>query len=240
MNRRTQVWLHFKSIIPAAEQGESEYPYFHSSGIMDAVKTEVWGLEGFGVNNDDQKPNLNFHGDIVALGPLRRDLLPLYQKWDSDFLVNRTTAVIRPFTVEAEALAYDRYSNDPSYALFTIYERSTNRPIGKTYLSDIHDHTAEFGIVIGESDCQGKGYGTETTRLMLDYAFTILGLNNVMLTVYEYNHAGIQAYRKAGFREFGRRRQAKWMNGRFWDVIYMDCIADEFESIVLKKLFPQN
>lgn len=192
------------------------------------------------MNMDDQGLNLNFQGEYVALGPLRRDLVPLYQKWDSDFLVNRTTASLRPLTLEAEAEAYDRYSNDPNYALFTIYERSTKRPIGKTYLSGIHDRTAEFGIVIGESDCQGKGYGTETTRLMLDYAFTVLGLQNVMLIVYEYNAAGIRAYQKAGFREFGRRRQSKWMNGRFWDAIYMDCIASEFESPVLKKMFHQD
>ncbi len=36
----------------------------------------------------------------------------------------------------------------------------------------------------------GRGYGTETTRLMLDYAFTALGLHNVMLTVFVFNAAG--------------------------------------------------
>jgi RimJ/RimL family protein N-acetyltransferase len=205
--------------------------------MMDAIKRNTWVLESADMNHDDQKANINFQGDLVALGPLRRDLAPLYQKWDNDFLINRTTAAMRPVTLEAETEGYDHYSNDPRYVLFTIYERSTNRPIGKTYLSDIHERTAEFGIVIGEIDCQGKGYGTETTRLMLDYAFTVLGLQNVMLLVYEYNLAGIRAYQKAGFREFGRRREAKWMNGRFWDVIYMDCIAGEFESIVLKKMF---
>jgi RimJ/RimL family protein N-acetyltransferase len=54
-----------------------------------------------------------------------------------------------------------------------------------------------------------------------------------MLTVYEYNLAGLRAYQKAGFREFGRRRQSHWMGGQLWDVIYMDCLATEFESPVL-------
>lgn len=39
----------------------------------------------------------------------------------------------------------------------------------------------------GESDARGRGVGTEVTRLVLDYAFTILGLHNVMLRVYSYN-----------------------------------------------------
>ena len=45
-------------------------------------------------------------------------------------------------------------------------------------------------------------------RLLLDYAFTVLGLHSVMLTVVEYNHAGRRCYEKAGFREMGRRRES--------------------------------
>jgi RimJ/RimL family protein N-acetyltransferase len=55
---------------------------------------------------------------------------------------------------------------------------------------DHRNRSATFGILIGEPECRGKGYGTETTRLMLDYAFTTLGLHNVMLTVFEFNPAG--------------------------------------------------
>jgi diamine N-acetyltransferase len=111
------------------------------------------------------------------------------------------------------------------------------RPIGFTYLSDIAEQKAEFGIVIGERACQGKGYGTEATRLMLDYAFNILNLHNVMLKVAAYNEAGIRAYEKAGFQVIGRRREVKMINGKRWDMIYMDCLATEFESPVMRLLF---
>jgi diamine N-acetyltransferase len=187
--------------------------------------------------NNNRLPLLNITGEKVALGPMRRDLIPLYQKWDTDFAINRTTTHVRPVTLEEEAEAYDRYTKDPAHVFFTIYEKETLRPIGKAYLGDIARFTAEYGIVIGETECQGKGYGTETTCLVLDYAFTVLGLHNVLLTVMEYNLAGIKAYEKAGFRAIGRRRQARWMNGKLWDVIYMDCLATEFESPVLARLF---
>jgi RimJ/RimL family protein N-acetyltransferase len=183
------------------------------------------------------RPLINIEGEKVALGPLLRELIPLYQKWDTDFEINRATSSIRPVTLEEETDAYDRYIRDKTMVLFTIYERQSFRPIGKTYLSLSNHNDAEFGIVIGEQDCQGKGYGTEATRLMLDYGFTILGLHNIMLTVLEYNIAGIKAYEKAGFRIIGRRRKARRMNGQLWDVIYMDCVPDEFESPVLGKLF---
>jgi RimJ/RimL family protein N-acetyltransferase len=72
---------------------------------------------------------------------------------------------------------------------------------------------------------------------MIDYAFTALGLNNVMLTVSEYNLAGRRAYEKAGFREFGRRREADTIGGQLYDEIFMDIIASEFESPVLGEIF---
>jgi RimJ/RimL family protein N-acetyltransferase len=183
------------------------------------------------------RPLINIEGEKVALGPLSRELIPLYQKWDTDFEINRTTSGARPVTLEEEADAYEKCIRDKDFVLFTIYERQTWRPIGKTYLYLTGHQNAEFGIVIGEHDCQGKGYGTEATRLMLDYGFTILGLFNILLTVLEYNLAGIKAYEKAGFRVIGRRRKARWMNGKLWDVIYMDFVAGEFESPVLSKLF---
>ena len=96
---------------------------------------------------------------------------------------------------------------------------------------------ADFGILIGEAEARGKGYGTETTRLMLDYAFTALGLRNVALTVAEWNVAGQRAYAKAGFREFGRRRACWPMGGRWWDEMHMDALASEFESPVLARIF---
>ena len=93
---------------------------------------------------------------------------------------------------------------------------------------DWQNGTAEYVLYIGEADCRGKGYGSEVTRLMLDYSFGTLGLHNVFLRVYGYNLAGYHAYLKAGFRECGRRRQCKRLGGELWDVIYMECLAAEF------------
>jgi RimJ/RimL family protein N-acetyltransferase len=178
-------------------------------------------------------------GDLVALGPLRRDLLASYERWINDFQTVRTLAVPPlPVTTEAEAAWFDNHAASDD-ALFTVYERATWRPIGNTGLHriDYRNRTATFGIMIGEPDCRGKGYGTEAARLMLDYAFTALGLHNVMLTVYEFNLAAQRAYQKAGFREIGHRRGARLMGGKYWDEIFMDCIAGEFESPLLKTVF---
>ncbi len=186
-----------------------------------------------------QPPIINITGEKVAFGPHRRDLVPLYLKWMNDFEVTRTLALPpRPMTLEAEEAWYDQATRDERAVGFTIYERATLRPIGNTSLVKIdHRHrTAEFGILIGEKDCWGQGYGTEATVLMLDYGFTALGLQNILLHVYSDNERGIRAYTRAGFREIGRRREAHRRGGRAYDVIYMDCLASEFQSSVLYQI----
>lgn len=189
---------------------------------------------------DNRGPILNIEGDLVALGPLRRDLLPLYQRWINDLDTTRTLDLPpRPMTMEKELDWYDRQSKTEDDVPFTIYERETLRPIGNTGLHgvDHRNRSATFGILIGEPECRGKGYGTEATRLMLDYAFTALGLHNVMLTVFEFNPAGIRAYEKAGFKAIGRRRKCRMMGGKLWDEVHMDCLSSEFESPVLRRIY---
>jgi diamine N-acetyltransferase len=48
---------------------------------------------------------------------------------------------------------------------------------------------------------------------------------------------GVRAYEKAGFKEFGRRRQSRRSGGELRDEIFMQCLSDEFESPVLGRTF---
>ena len=188
-------------------------------------------------------PIFNVVGDLVALGPLRRDLAPLELRWANDFTATRAyDDVPLPVTEETFLATHDRIVGQGRHILFTLYERATERPIGHTGLLRVEwrDRTAEFDLFIGPPEARGKGYGSEATRLVLDYAFTALGLHSVFLRVYAFNLAGIRVYEKAGFREAARQRECFWMNGRFWDLLYMDCLAREFArsgSPVLGRIF---
>jgi RimJ/RimL family protein N-acetyltransferase len=186
-----------------------------------------------------EQPIINIVGEKVALGPRRHDLIPLHQRWINDFAAARNLGAFGPVTLEQETAYFERLNTTETSAFFVIYERAGWRPIGNTELMHIEyrNGRADFGILIGEADARGKGYGTETTRLMLDYAFTALGLHNVMLSVYAYNPAARRAYEKAGFREFARRRESVWMGGRLWDTIFMECLAPDFVSPTLARIF---
>lgn len=185
------------------------------------------------------RPVLCLAGERTALGPLRHDLAPLYHAWHNAVETTRTYALPTPITLEQQEALVATLSTSPDRAFFTIYESAGWQPIGMSYLTDIdHRHRrAEFGILIGEPAWRGQGLGTEATLLTLDFAFSVLGLHNVLLTVYAYNLAGQHAYARAGFRECGRRRECHWMAGKLWDEISMDCLATEFTSPVLGQIF---
>lgn len=181
-----------------------------------------------------EPPIVNIVGDKVALGPSRKDTLPLVYRWLNDFQVSILSGdPVRSITMESlqAELERDNKEQNQRWVDFTIYEKATMRPIGGAGLREIRwpAATATYGIIIGEKECWNKGYGTETTRLILDYGFTVLGLHNIMLTTYAYNLGAIRAYTKAGFREMGRRREAHIWGGRRYDEVAMDCLSAEFE-----------
>jgi hypothetical protein len=72
------------------------------------------------------------------------------------------------------------------------------------------------------------------------WAFTVMGLHNILLVTFSWNLPAIRAYTKAGFREIGRRRGAVVTYGQRYDQVLMDAVADEFTDLVLAKQAPPN
>jgi RimJ/RimL family protein N-acetyltransferase len=184
---------------------------------------------------DAAPPILNIVGEKVALGPQTRALAPLLARWCNDFEVAVYSGDdLRPTAVELYEAEHEKSSKEwqSRQTAFTIYERATLRPIGIAewrHIDQAH-RTADYGILIGEKDCWGKGYGTETTRLMLEYAFTALNLHSVTLTTSSFNTRAIGAYTRAGFREFGRWRDSRRFGERVYDTVFMDCLASDFKG----------
>jgi RimJ/RimL family protein N-acetyltransferase len=179
-------------------------------------------------------------GERVALAPIEAETVPLFYRWFNDMELLRTAGIgDGPWTMERVEAWCKRFNGNEGEAWFMVFERESDRPIGFAGLRDIDERhgTAEYAISIGEASARGKGFGTEATRLMLDYAFVARGLHSVLLDAAEYNPAGIRAYEKAGFREIGRRRESDVMGGKRWDTVYMQALASEFDSPVLGRIF---
>jgi diamine N-acetyltransferase len=193
------------------------------------------------VSDAADQPIVIVSGDLVTLGPVTRDVVPLATRWMNDPGAQQRLGfeIPRPYTLQDEEKWYDEKVVGSDDVIFLIRERETGAPIGTCSLFDYRrmNRTCEFGIMIGEKPARGRGFGTEAARLTLDYAFSVLGMHMVHLGVAEFNRMGQRAYRKAGFKEAGRYREAFWAFGKRWDWIIMDCLASEFQSPVLATQF---
>ena len=187
---------------------------------------------------DNDKPDLIVVGEKVALGPLRRDLAATYARWMNQRDVRRGLDHLGISTPESQEKWVDTNAEkgakrEPEAVEFTVYDRTDSTPVGTAGLFHIaHAHgTAEFGIAIGER--RGQGFGTDATRLVLDFAFHVLQLRNVLLETLAWNAAGLTAYERAGFRRVGVRRGAIVSRGQPIDMVIMDAVPEDFGESVL-------
>lgn len=176
-------------------------------------------------------------GKKCYLSPINPEDYEVYTKWVNDMEVAVgmlfSTSLLTPMAEKQilERLARQEYN-------FAIIDLEKDEVIGNVGFPMINhlNGVGEMGIFIGNKDYWGKGYGVEAIRLLLDFGFNILNLHNIFLKVYSYNKPAINCYKKAGFKEAGRIRGAKKIAGERYDEIYMDILAEEYESIYIKEL----
>lgn len=239
--RSLPVYIRAISLVPYGSGSQavpSIHPYSWENGSGTGFNVNE---QGGTVSTPDHEPIVTIAGERITLGPISKDLTSLMTRWMNDLGAQQRLLIglPGPMTIEAEERWYDDAATSTERVVFLIRERDSGTPIGTTSLFALNfrQGTAIFGILIGDPDSRGKGFGTEATSLTLDYGFTVLGLHSVGLTVAEFNLAGQRAYTRAGFKECGRYRERIWMGGRRWDEIAMDCLASEFTSPVLAQLY---
>ena len=188
---------------------------------------------------EGHEPDFIVVGEKVALGPLRRDLAAVYARWMNQLDVRRgldQLGIATPHSQEqwVQENLERGAAREPGAVEFTVYDRGDSAPVGTAGLFDIvHAHgSAEFAIALGER--RGRGLGTEATRLVLDFAFHVLQLRNVLLVTLEWNVAGLRAYERAGFRRIGVRRGARISRGRPTSLVLMDAVPEDFGPSVLR------
>lgn len=172
-------------------------------------------------------------GPTVALCGLSRTDLTAYQGWlDNSEATFFMESGWRPSS-EAEMEAVYKASTEPQdTAVFTIIPHGLGRPIGVVglYLIQWICRRGEFRILIGDDEGRGRGYGTEAARLILDYGFNNLNLETIYLGVNTENAGAKRSYEKAGFRPEGVRRKLVYRNARYYDVLMMSILREEWQA----------
>jgi diamine N-acetyltransferase len=180
------------------------------------------------------------YGERIRLRAIEREDIPTFVRWFNDPETRSYLLLLAPISTAQEERWFESLANRPDDYLFAIEAAVRNgvqasdewHHIGNVGLHriDWKNRTATFGIVLGERDYWGQGYGSDATRTMLAFAFGTLNLHRVELEVFEYNPRAIRCYEKAGFRREGTRRQSHFHNGRYWDAHIMAVLRDEFAS----------
>lgn len=95
------------------------------------------------------------------------------------------------------------YLNGGVSIVFSIISSANDVPIGFVSIKGINtiESRAEVGIAIMEKKYRENGYGTQALRQLIEYAFNVLGLERLGLTVFPGNQRAKRAYGKLGFQQ---------------------------------------
>ena len=175
-------------------------------------------------------------GERIYLSPVSVEDAEKYVEWFCDFKttdgIGKSSSIM---TVESEREWLENTLKNNDYN-FAIVDLENNELIGNCGIMNINNinRSAEVGIFIGDENKRNNGYGAESLRLLLDYGFNYLNLNNIHLGVKAFNERAIACYKKVGFKEYGRRREVYFLNGKYYDHVFMDILAREFEGNYIK------
>jgi RimJ/RimL family protein N-acetyltransferase len=174
-------------------------------------------------------------GERIYLSPRNIEDVEKFTEWMNDFEVTDYTGRSgQIMSLEGEKKYLEENSNPE--ATFSIITLDNDKLIGTVGLESI-DHlnrTATLGIFIGDKDYLSKGYGTEAIRLLLDYGFNYMNLHSVKLNLMRFNERALKCYKKCGFKENGKIRENKFINGKYYDTIAMDILENEFTESYIK------
>lgn len=175
------------------------------------------------------KPTLT--GDLVVLRPLDEgDYDALRAAVDDPDVVRLTGS--HGVVDEQKAREWMRTRKDqPDRLDLAIVDRSTGECVGEAVLNewDPDNQSCNFRILIGPSG-QGRGLGTEATRLTVGYGIEELGLHRISLEVFAFNPRARRAYEKAGFVAEGVLRDALHWDGEWVDSIVMSVLAQDWRT----------
>lgn len=169
-------------------------------------------------------------GERIYLSPLCVDDAETFVKWMNDRSVSdgiRSTSKMINVESEKNWIISKLERGDFNFA---IVLKDSDKLIGSCGIDSVDgiNQTATVGIFLGEEFERNKGYGAEALKLLLDFGFNMLNLNNISLGVFSFNERAINCYKKIGFKEYGRRSECYYLDGKFYDEILMEYLKRDF------------
>lgn len=173
----------------------------------------------------------------VALSKLHPADAEWLETWVNDPATTRWMATGRvqstPEQVAAQIMCWQEPRDWPFAVLISDQQETQGqyKAIGTVglYDTDLLTRKAEFRILLG-APFTGKGYGTEATKMVLDFGFNRLGLQRIWLGVTDANIPAIKCYERCGFTREGVLRRDLFRDGQFYDSIRMAILDHDYRA----------
>jgi RimJ/RimL family protein N-acetyltransferase len=172
-------------------------------------------------------------GKRVYLRPLMKEDLVHLRKWSEDAEIRALIGEVTPMSeADSEKFLHEVYA-DSNRQWFVVVIKKNNQVIGEAGLlrMDRAWRATDVSVIIGEKEEWGKGYGTETILLLLDYAFRHLNFHRVAIGVVGFNERAIRFWQKVGFRKEGVHRDEYYYDGKYYDFVMMSILEGEFGEL---------
>ncbi|MFX1283334.1 MAG: GNAT family N-acetyltransferase [Promethearchaeota archaeon] len=172
---------------------------------------------------------------ILLRGLELSDVDELMKYWNNPELhqfLSRPLIASRDEEIDWIRHSWERRQKGEAY-IFGIFLIEKNKYIGNIELQIINNiaQRGSLGIAIFNPQYWGKGLGTEALELILDFGFSVLNLHTIELETFPFNQRALACYKKIGFVETGRKREAHFISGQYHDIILMDISATEFANL---------
>ena len=160
-------------------------------------------------------------GDLEPLRALHNDMTTLLQLGTVDMVSS-----------DQQVEWWKALSRHRSERRYSVVELGSGTVIGIVRIQSIDSVNAhcEVGLDIVPSQ-RGKGYGTSSYRMILEYLFLHYNMHMVYLRVAEFNERAIRLYEQLGFTETGRFTEYLFRNGKFWDYVLMTMTKDRYMQL---------
>ena len=169
-------------------------------------------------------------GEKIYLRPVEESDFELVLFGKNDIRVRETLFLNKPVNSEEIKNELKKLLLSKETIMFTICTLDGDIPVGQTGLFRV-DHVsraAVFYIAIYDPDYWSKGFGTEATKLLIEYSFDILNLNRIQLHVSTENKYAVEAYKKSGYTIEGILRQAMYHSNKYVDFYVMSILREEY------------
>lgn len=166
----------------------------------------------------------------VTLRPLATTDLDTCYTWEYNIELAMLAGWTPPLAKTAFKQKFEQRINEPKDEMKYFAFDYESQFVGVLQLAaiDHYEKRAVISIFIGPKELWGRGIGSTALRLLLDYAFTVQGLERVSCEVYGFNTRSQHLMEHVGFQKEGILRQHDLQNGKRQDLHVYGILKPEF------------